>query len=437
MIKFPVLGERLYLRSPSINVCFRLIIDKIFEKNEIEKAIEKICTIHPFLNSFLETDNKNGVWLVQKNENIKIEFCKSNESDWQAWYKENDKTVFDFSKGPLVKFCVITGVKTEIIILGHHVIGDGVGYLNMVKDILSALDNKIDTSERAPSAAQIPPFEDKDKYFKDTVLLDAGVDSYAEGLNSEWRKNRIGFSEKEYIDFFEHYRDVFSPALYTASVAADDAGKILEKSKANGLTVNELFASAFSEAAMEKLNKNEIRLGIAANIRGELVSEPNNCMGNFVTGISVKVNNNPSDDFISNAKYVSVLLREQLSNLKNRHLAVHFLGKFDNDLLELIMPAAYGNLDHPVPKKLAELIGELPENKAVGVSNLGRHNFSGFKDFKVLDIQFICPAFPANLITAGIITVNDKFNFCLRYNEAELNADVVQAIWEKAVKLLV
>ena len=115
-------------------------------------------------------------------------------------------------------------------------------------------------------------------------------------------------------------------------------------------------------AVMETLNKNEIRLGVAANIRDEF--------------------------------------------------------------------------EHSVAKKLAELIGEQSENKGLGISNLGRHDFSNYKDIKIVDVQFIGPAFPANLLTVGLITVNGKLNLCLRYNEGEIKTDTVKEIYEKALVLL-
>ena len=94
---------------------------------------------------------------------------------------------------------------------------------------------------------------------------------------------------------------------------------------------------------MKMVSCNTIPLGVAANIRNELVSELINCMGNYVTGISTRAFCNLSTDFISNAKTISVLLKEQLSNSKNRYLAVYFLSEFDKDLIELIMPVAYGS----------------------------------------------------------------------------------------------
>jgi NRPS condensation-like uncharacterized protein len=314
--------------------------------------------------------------------------------------------------------------------LGHHIIGDGIGYLNLVKDVLRALDNNIDTTP------QIPPFEPTDRYFKETVLLDAPTKAYSTALNGEWRANRVRFSEEAYAAFFEEYRKKYAPALFMASLEGHDVTKLREKSKSNNLTVNEMIAAAFSCALMEKRGKKELHLGVAANIRRELVSEPNNCMGNYVTGISAAIQSDPAHSFIANAMAIAARAREQLGNVKNRHLVVHFLNEFDKDLIESTMFAAYSNFEHPAAKKLAELLGEQAENKGLGLSNLGRHDFSNYENITVMDIQFIGPAFPANLLTVGVITVHDKLNVCLRYNEGEMDTGAIKEIWGKAIGLL-
>ena len=269
MEKIQILSERLYLRSPSINVCFRVVIEGIFDKNSIEKAIEAVCIRHPLLNSSVEIDKDNKAWLVPHNNIIGFEYYKSNEMDWQEWYQKTDNITFNFSQNPLVKFCIIAGENTEIIVLGHHIIGDGIGYLNLVKDVLLALDNRLVTTP------QVPPYEPSDKYFKETVLLEHGVYLFAKSLNEEWKQNPVRFSEKDYLEFFYSYRKKYVPNLYLAYVEGDNFQKLLEKAKTYGFTVNEFITSAFSIAAMETLNKNEIRLGVAASIRKELVSEPN------------------------------------------------------------------------------------------------------------------------------------------------------------------
>jgi hypothetical protein len=101
------------------------------------------------------------------------------------------------------------------------------------------------------------------------------------------------------------------------------------------------------------------------------------------------------------------------------------------------MFAAYGSLKHPVSRKIAKLIGEQKRNDFLGISNLGLHDFSGYSNFNVLDIQFIQPAFPSNTITIGIITINGKMNFCIQYNEGEIKTETIKKIYEKGINLLI
>lgn len=428
--KFLIQNERMHLRSPNINVCFRISIEGTFAKAKIEESFQKVWLKHPFTRCSVEFDNENNAWLTDKINSLDIEYFDSSEMDWQTWYAKVDNIPFEFQEGPLIRICIITGENTEIVILGHHIIGDGIGYLNLVKDMLLALDNRFDI------LPQIPPTKPEDKYFKYTFLPDQPTKDFAQWLNNEWQKERVRFSEYDFKCFFEQYRKQSCPGMYKACLEEKDFERLLENSKTNDLTVNEILTASFSVALMEILNKEAIRLGIVASIRNELVSEPVSCMGNYVTGISETISYNPRGDFVSNAKLITGMCREKLQNKKSKHLAVHFLNEFDKDLLESLMFAAYGDFENHVSKKLAVLLGEQSENKGIGISNLGRHDFNGYKEFNVINVEFIGPAFPANSLTVDAITVNNKLNLCLRYNQSEIETGIVKSIAKRAITLL-
>jgi NRPS condensation-like uncharacterized protein len=90
----------------------------------------------------------------------------------------------------------------------------------------------------------------------------------------------------------------------------------------------------------------------------------------------------------------------------------------------------------PISKKIGELIGEGLDKKGLGVSNLGRHELNNYDTFRLIDMQFIGPVFPANLLSVSIITVNNKLTISLGYNETEITTDIVKQIYEKAIDLL-
>jgi len=309
MEKLRILTERLFLRSPNINVCFRIKIAGNIETKEFEAAIHNICKKHPLLNCSIEIDNEHNAWFVQNAAHIGIEFYRPEEMpDWQDWYKKQDAVPFDILHGPLVKMCVISDEnQMEIIILGHHIIGDGIGYLNLAKGILLALDNKLDI------VPQIPPVNNK---FKKGGKLEFLSKLYTRKLNKEWKKNRISFSENDYVAFFEQYRTRFVPKTYIDAVAGPDLKRLIEKCKIHNVTVNELITTAFSIAMIElsgSYPNKEIRLGVVANTRNELISCPYTCMGNYVTGISVNVNYIPEKDFIANVKNIAAMLKKAIN----------------------------------------------------------------------------------------------------------------------------
>jgi NRPS condensation-like uncharacterized protein len=432
MNKLPLLNERWHLGSPNINVCFRIIIEGKFSTNDFEKAMNNVCRRHPLLNCTVEIDNKNNTWFVPNTGYVGIEFYNAEEiTNWQDWYKEIDNSPFDFQYGPLVKICVIFySNQTAIIILGHHVIGDGIAYLNLSKDILLALDDKIDVNP------QMPPIKSKLKMKTNLGFL---TKLYAQKLNKEWRRNRIVFSESDYNTFFEQYRKKYTPRMYLGSIKETDLNKIIQKCKNHGITVNEIITAAFAIAMVELSGHypgKEIRLGVAANIRNELVEEPHNCMGNYVSGIVANIHYDPEKAFIKNVQDIATILRKQLKVPKNRYLALNFFNKIDKDLLEAAMFAVYGDYQIPVAEKLGGIIGERAKDKGMGISNLGRYEFANFTNLKILDMQFIGPVFPANLLSVGIITVNSKLNIVLRYNESEIETSIIKTVYKRAVELL-
>ncbi|GMO38108.1 MAG: hypothetical protein Ta2B_17810 [Termitinemataceae bacterium] len=432
MNKLPLLNERWHFGSPSINVCFRIIIEGKFSTNDFERAINNVCKRHPSLNYTIEIDSENNIWFVPNTSHVGIEFYNSKEiTNWQDWYKRIDGVPFNFRHGPLVKIGVIfDNNQTEIIILGHHVIGDGIAYLNLSKDILLALDNKININP------QIPPLKST---LKKKINLGVLAKLYARKLNKEWRKNRVIFSENDYHTFFEQYREKYIPQMYMESIEETDLNKIIQKCRNHNLTANELITTAFAMAMVELSGHypaKEIRLGVAANIRSELVEEPYDCMGNYVSGITANIKYASEKAFMLNAQETATILREQLKVPKNRYLALNFFNKIDKDLLEAAMYATYGNYPIHVAKQLGAIIGERTENKGIGISNLGKHDFNKFTNLKVFDIQFIGPAFPANLLSVGIITVNNKLNINLRYNETEIKTDIIKKICKRAIELL-
>jgi NRPS condensation-like uncharacterized protein len=433
MKKTKILSERLFLRAPNIHVCFMIRLEGNFTDEYFKEVVKMVCQRHPVLECTINIDEENCAWLIPNTGHVGIEFYHADEGlTWNDWYTKTDNIPFDFSHGPLVKICVIRHDKlTEIIVLGHHIIGDGMGYLNLAKDILAALDGKLDITPH------IPPLQND---LKDNIRLGFLPRLVAGKLNKAWALSRHAFSEEDYYTLFEQHRTMFPPGMYTDFIEGTELSSLLAICKSNRLTVNEVIASAFVGAMLELRHiypKNTIDLGIAINIRDDFNTPQPDSMGDYVSGINVCTFYDNKKCFIDNAGHIAKGTRKKLNNIKSRLLAVNFLKKIDKDFIESTQFAAYGNYQNPVSKKLCNMIGSINKRgKGVGISNLGRRNFRQYNSFKLLDILFVPPVFPYNMVTVGIITTNNKLNFVLRYAKSEISDDVAETVYRKAKGLL-
>jgi NRPS condensation-like uncharacterized protein len=433
MDKTKILSERLFLRAPNIHVCFISRLEGNFTDGHFNEAVKTVCQRHPVLECTIKIDEDNHAWLIPGTGHVGIEFHSADEGlTWYDWYKKTDAVPFNFSAGPLVKICVIRHESlTELIIFGHHVIGDGMGYLNLTKDIIAALDGNSDITPL------IPPLQND---LKDNIRLGFLPRIVARKLNKKWALNRHAFSEEEYCTLFKQHRAKFPPGMYTDFIEGAELSSLIAVCKTTGLTVNEVISSAFVGAMLGLRHiypKKTIDLGIAVNIRNDLTIPLPDSMGDYVSGVTVYTRYNNKKSFIDNAKHIAKDTRKKLNNKKSRLLAVNFLGEIEKDFIESTQFAAYGDYKNPVSKKLCHMIGSInARTKGVGISNLGRQNFMQYNSFKLLDVLFVPPVFPYSMVTVGIITTNNKLNFVLRYAKSEISDDTVKMIYKNAKELM-
>ena len=431
MDKILLKGERIFLRSPCINVCFRFIIRNYFTIDDFDKAINKVCQRHPLIKSTIEWIDNNAFFNMNKGH-IGVEYYTGvNNFNWYNWYAKMDNIPFDFKNGPLVMFCVIFHEDViEIILLGHHVISDGIGYLNLIKDLLLALDKRIDPT---------PQIHNYKTVFKEEAKLGFLKAQYVNKMNKYWRKNRKTISEEEYIKFIHQYRNTYKPGLYLNTINETDLNMLLKTCKERKITVNEAMSAAFSIATKELTEyfpDKRLHISVAVNIRNELMPEPLECLRDYVSGIYVKMKINQKSSFGKNSKCIISNIRRRLKNKRIRHLAVNFVNVVDKDLLETVPYGSYGNFGLTLSKRIGRYLSEGIEVKSVGISNLGRHELRSYERVGLVDLQFIPPTFPASFLTVGIITINKILNICLRYNKKEISVNQVELIYKRAIELL-
>jgi NRPS condensation-like uncharacterized protein len=407
-------NEITHLHSPNINVCFTARVDRTFTEAEANAAAQALVKRHPSLAYTVKTD-ADGNRYYDGGGGMEVSVLPS--CDLIELYKRIDGEPYVFHK-PLVKLYLLNGENSsDIMLIGHHVVADGIGYINLLRDTFSALEGRLPVGTR-----ELP---------ENNAIADGGrggflLGLFASGLNKKWAKQGRRFTEEEYYDFFAKYRAEYEPQILQKQIGDDFISRLHKACKDKNITVNEAICEAFSTAIFETQKRVSLRVGVAASIRSEMKTPAHNALGNFTTGVSVTV---------ANSDEATEKIRRRLNAPKYRYQAVRLISALARPLTESVMYAAYGGFDAPVSRKLANVLGECAGDKSAGFSNLGIQQFKDYS-FNVSDARFICPAFPQNFLTAGVMTIDNVLTFCLRYNTPETSHEEIEEIYDKASKHL-
>jgi len=116
---------------------------------------------------------------------------------------------------------------------------------------------------------------------------------------------------------------------------------------------------------------------------------------------------------------------------------LNLLAALDPELIDSISFAEYRNFHNKVSKKLANIVGERTVDKGIGVTNLGKFDMEIINSgFEIHNVVFIQPAYPANDINIGVLTLNNRMTFCLRYLKSDKSYELVNKIFCDAISLL-
>lgn len=435
MEKIRLITERPFLRAASIHVGMKAEIAGDFTDDQFLAAVQKTCIKHPLLRATITISaDRQAYYVLNSSKEIEVSFFQDNDPhQWMQWFEDADNSPFDFETGPLLKIAVFRKVDSAIVVLlGHHILGDGLGYLNLVKDLLMFLNGA------ASFPPLLPPLITKATLFPKGAKLPLLTRFLIHRLNVSWRKTGRVFTRADYEVFFRDYRSHHPPGLFINSMDEKETKTFLARCHEMGVSVNEAVLTAFVYAIQkhdQEYAGKKLEAGIAINVRKELTPQAGECMGNFVSGVLVNLQYDYRNSFLENAVAIREIVRPKITGVHSRFAVLKFLLELDSDLLDSIGFAAYGDYDNAVSKKVAHIVGEHPEQKGIGISNLGKIAIEAQDSrYTLRDLVFIQPAYPANAINIGVLTCNNRMNFCLRFIKNEKSDRLIETITAEAIE---
>ena len=425
----PIQLERTHLFSADINVSTMVEIDRTIEKENVEEAIDAVLQRHPLLSSVIRRDDDgNAFYHLNCSKPFHIDFHKDAEISWEDWFMQQIEKTFDFENGPLLRLLVLFKEKSTVFVfVGHHLLGDGLSFLYLSRDFLMALERNLAKEVKFPLLLQKSLLPSYAKLRFLPALL-------AKKLNKDFQSSQKRYSLEEFKILQKSVFRSRQPSLAGFSFTKEETARLIAQCHKAEVTVNEALTTAFLYARKKAGNPSDY-LGISCNIRNEIKVDPEDSMGNFVSGISISVQYDKTIDFWENAKRLQNILSPKLKSPRQRLLAMSFLAALNHDLIDSVNFVSVEKTPHKSTKILCDRLCGNPYDRGLGISNLGKH-YLAFKTFQITDFLFLPPLFGQNDFIVGAITVNDHLFLCLRYIGSELSRSMVDKQYLDAKEIL-
>lgn len=203
-------------------------------------------------------------------------------------------------------------------LLGHHLLGDGISFVIAMRDLLTALDGRLD------GARLMPPVMQDASSLPAQGRLGWPAKLLANKMNRDYAKSGRRFTYSDYRSMYETYNRGKRPAMRTFSFRPGETRRLIDLCHLHRATVNDAITTAFV-AARDRAGIQSVYVGVSCSIRQEMATNPNGGMANYVSGVAISATYDDSLDFWTNAKNVGDLLHAKLSKPRQRMAAVCLL----------------------------------------------------------------------------------------------------------------
>lgn len=449
--------ERIFARSPYAIVTMVARIKGNVSENMLRDAVKKVQTRHENLRvRILEDKDHVQFFTSNKVEEIPIEVI-SRESD-DHWIRVSNQAYmipFEFELRPAIRFILLqSSTASELIILCHHIICDGLSLAYLARDILIHLGNPNREVELLPEVVPV----DKDNLPKE-ASINSVIKYFLNRINKKWRKNPTYFDQEDYLSLNLAYWKNFKHQIVSVELSKAETTGLVDRCRNEKITVNTAITSAFVAAQSiiqgKKANPN---IAIATSVRNHLSKPAGEAMGYFAGGVSLEYKYNQKMTFWDNSRKLHQKLKK-LYKTKNLIKELATWSNLDPGIMEAIPYKIIGGLVSPDSPRYDKLSGFSKQDDVISsilktqkmeslekpflgtaVTNLTRMNFPQKYGELELDRLIMNPGgmFPlatVNLVV-GVVTCSGKLSLLLEYEEKTFDTTTIKKIKENALKFL-
>ena len=309
---------------------------------KIKKAVEKAYTQNETTMSKLVLDNGNVYF-----ENMSETGCKVfvDQRNWVDIINENEKNTFRIDEGEFIRTFIIEG-KEEIslLLMSHHIVGDGYSQILLAQDILSNL---------AGESVKYRPLNNENDEVIPQVKYPFMKKLGIKLLNAQWKKTGKTFTWEDYYHIHRKFWESRKTHFSETTISREEFFSMKKECKELGITINSYIVAK----QIEKNPEYEI-IGIPTSYRGN-----NDSMANKIAAMKVRYSYNREISFGENAKKIHAIIKDSIKDPSKRFFVVKSIEMFEPTLIDGAMMAKYAGYNNETAIKMIDAMAMSGENK--------------------------------------------------------------------------
>jgi len=424
----------------------------------LKNAMLEVQLRHALLQVRITDDENHDQWFSSsKVQEIPVKIVPRNsKDDWIKIHTEESKIPFEFDTRPAIRFvCVQSPRISELIILCHHIICDGISLAYLTRDLMVYLGDPSREVEVLP----MPPTIALDNLPQD-VKMSGFVKFIVNRMNQKWGEDCEYFDQEDYKAISHAYWENFSHEVLTVEMSEAETSALIARCRKENVTVNSALAAAFAGAQsfVEGEKPYHAKLVVAASLRDRIPNPSGEGMGFYAGDVELKFKYNHKKGFWENAR---LFQKKFLPKYTNKTLfgtilnwlyldptifeAMNFKklgGLVSSNSLRYKKLTAFSRKDDVVLRILKRDQLESLDVKHWGtaITNLGRLDFP--KNYGALELDRLImqpsggiPLVNVNLVL-GAVTCAGKLSLVIEYAEEAVDPTTMKQVKAKALDFL-
>ena len=306
--------ERFFLRSPHAIVTLVARIKGYISSEMLTEAVGKLQQRHMLLRTRIQSDgHQEHRFTTEGCGDIPIQIVpRSSKEDWINIHADAVREVFDFNNRAPIRFILVqSSEESDLIMLCHHVICDGMSLAYLARDIMTYLGDPTREAEVLPDPSPIDL-----NNFPGDVSQSFIVKAVIKRMNRKWAEKSVYFDLEDYRVLNQAYWDNYDHELFSIELSEQDTSRLVARCKTEHTTVNSALTTAYCGAQISVQGKQDFhsRMVVAASLRDRIPIPPGEGMGMYAGGVNLKFEYNPGHEIWANARDFNKIFRSAFTN---------------------------------------------------------------------------------------------------------------------------